>query len=219
MVLVSELIARVRIKYDAESGGASVRYTDDQLMQFANEGIECLAEATRFYERYVTVPVEAGRTYYGLDGFIPETVVGLASIWSTELNDWLTPLAETDMPYDWTSAVGTPYRFMVFGVNKIAVYPRPDTSTGFLRIYFSGIPHKATHLQWVLGDLPDSYIPALEDYMLYEMSALDRQTKLAIQHWQSYAKREKQLRDFVDRRIVSTRAGRLGGIPESIHAK
>lgn len=212
MVPLSELLNRVRVRYEAESGGSAVRFTDAELSQIVNEGLETLAEETLFYERYATIPIMEAQTYYDLRGFTPEVPVEVKSIWSTVRNDWLTPLDENDLDNRWEQATGDPLAFFTRGIYWIGVYPRPAATTGFLRVHFAGLPSRFAHTASVLGDLPSDHLPALEDYALYEMAALDRTTKKALLQWSDYTKREKLLRDFVDRRLVHSRAGRFGGV-------
>ena len=210
MVPLSELITRVRRRYEAEAGGSTTRFSDAAIKLYINEGLETLAEETGFYERYVTLPV-AEKNYYDLRGFTPETVVTVNSVWSSTRNDWLKPITIEDLSTTWEQTVGDPQGFFMEGINWLVVYPRPSTSTtGYFRVHFQGVPGRFTHPQAVLGELPDDHVTALEDYALYEMAAADRSPKRALLHWASYQKREKAFRDFADRRLVANRAGRFG---------
>ena len=215
MISLSTLISRTRTRYEAESGGSSVRWSDTDITLFINEGLECLAEASGFYERYCAMPVQAERTYYDVRGFTPETVVSIKSIWSTARNDWLKPISIEELDTTWESATGDPLAFFTRGIFWIGVYPHAGTTaSGYLRVYFSGIPNRYGFSQAVLGDLPDNHTVALEDYALYELAALDKQPKRALVHFASYLKREKALAAQLDRRLVGstkTRLGRLGG--------
>ena len=211
MVPISRIITRIRVRYDAESGGSSVRWSDGAIVNFINCGLETLAEATGFYERYVTIPVQQGRQYYDLRGFTPETVVSITSVWSSTRNDWLRPANLEQLGIDWELPIGTPQVWFARGIFWMGVYPRSEADSGFLRVYFQGVPSRLNHPQAVLGDLPNDFYPALEDYALYEMAGGDGNPKRALIHWASYMKREKALGDFLRRRIVGDRAGRFGG--------
>ena len=210
MVPLSQIISRTRTRYDAESSGSAIRFSDTNLTLFVNEGLETLAESTGFYERYATVPVQANRQYYDLRGFTPETVVSITSVWSVARNDWLRPVNFNLLGGDWEKAVGTPEAFWARGIYWLGVYPRQATTSSYFRVYFQGVPSRFTHAQAVLGDLPDDYVPALEDYALYEMAAADGNPKRALIHWSDYQKREKSLGDFLRRRTAGARAGHLG---------
>jgi hypothetical protein len=212
MVPLSTILSRTRTRYEAESGGSTVRFSDTNLTLYVNEGLETLSEATGFYERYATVPVQVSRQYYDLRGFTPETVVSITSVWSSVRNDWLRPANFEQLGTIWEDAVGTPQVFFPRGVFWIGVYPRSEDTSGYLRVYFQGIPSRYTHSQAVLGDLPDDFAPALEDYALYEMAAADGNPKRALFHWSNYQKREAALGNYLRRRIVGARAGVMGGV-------
>jgi hypothetical protein len=211
MIPLSEVISRVRTKFEASS---TTRWSDARIQEFVNDGLESLAEAGSWYERYVTVPEQPLRTWYDLRGFTPETVSHIKSIWSTSRNEWLTPVTEDELDPQWEDATGTPQVFFTRGIYWLGVYPRLGESdtAGYLRVYFTGVPQRFSYTQAVLRDLPDDYVPALEDYALYEMSLLDREPKKAIMHWQSYLKREKSLHDFADRRLEGGSAIKMGGL-------
>lgn len=200
MISLADITARVRTKFEASS---TTRWTDARIHSFINEGLENLAEAGSWYERYTTVPEQANRTWYDLRGFTPETVVHIKSIWSTSRNDWLTPVTEDQLDPQWEDATGQPQTFFTRGIYWLGVYPRLGESdtAGYLRVYFAGVPQAFNYTQAVLRDLPDDYIPALEDYTMYAMSLVDREPKKAMMHWASYLKREKSLHDFTGRRM------------------
>ena len=211
MIPLSSLLSRIRTKYEAEAGVPSpVRWSDSNLITFVNEGLETLAESSGFYERYCSVPIQANRRYYDIRGLTPETAVQIKSVFGSVRNEWLLPKTSEDFGVGWEKVTGDPYAFFPCGIFWVAVYPLPTTSTGTLRVHFSGIPSRFTHTQAVLGDLPDQFYPALEDYSLYEMAALDREPKRAIDHFKAYMLREKQLKEYMDRRLVASTAGRLG---------
>jgi hypothetical protein len=210
MVPLSTVLTRIRTRYEAESGGSAIRWADPDIALFVNEGLECLAEATGFYERYATLTLESSRIYHDLRGFTPETVLSISSVFSTARNDWLVPVTEPTLDTSWEVAYGDPQCYFTRGIFWVGVYPRPAESTGSIRVYFKGIPGRLTHPQAVLGDLPDDHYPALEDYALYEMAAADGQPKRALLHWASYQKREKSLANLIDRRTSTVIAGRLG---------
>lgn len=217
MIPLSEIISRVRTRYEVSD---SVRWSDADIKGFINEGLECLAEATDFYERFVTVPVQPERIWYDLRGFTPETVVSIKSVWSSVRNDWLQPVDIGDLQFQWEQSTGDPTLFFTRGVYWFGVWPPAGTSaSGEMRVYFSGIPNRYTVDQSVLHDLPNDHVPALEDYALHEMAFQDGEQQLALRYYQSYLDRENRLSKWVDHRLdggITNRfggytAGRLGG--------
>lgn len=209
MIPLSQIISRVRTRYEVSD---SVRWSDADIKGFINEGLECLAEATDFYERYCVIPVQPERIWYDLRGFTPETVVSIKSVWSSRRNDWLSPVDEGDLQFQWEDSTGDPTLFFTRGAYWLGVWPRAGTSaTGELRVYFSGIPNRYLVDQSVLHDLPDDHTVALEDYALHEMAFQDGEPQLALRYWQSYLDREKRLSMWVDHRLDAGISNRFGG--------
>jgi hypothetical protein len=211
MIPLSTLRTRIRARYETESGGSTVRFSDANITAFVNEGLEDLAEETGFYERYCSVPVETDRVYYDLRGYTVEIPTNIKSIWSSVRNDYLVQTNPETLGSSWEQdTAGTPVRFWTRGVFWFSIYPVSNATTGYLRVKFAGIPPRFTFAQQVLYDLPDRYYPALEDYCLYEMAGADRQPKRAISYYQSYLGRQKSLHDLVDRRLVESTGGCFG---------
>jgi hypothetical protein len=208
LIPLSQIAARVRTKFEAES---TARWTDQGIYDAVNEGLEELAEATLFFERYVTIPLVADRTYYDLRGYLPESAIGVTSVWDTTTSAWLTPINQGDLGFRWEESAGEPQFYFLRGANWLGVWPKVSTTSGFIRVHFAGLPPRFTTPQSVLSDLPDDYVPALEEYALYELSAQDGETDKAIAHYQEYAAKEKSLADFVSRRTATARVGRVGG--------
>ena len=207
MIPCSQIVSNVRTQHEAES---SIRWSDGAIVDAVNEGLDDLSEVTRFYERHVAVPVASRRTYYDLRGLLPESALGVTSVWSSNTEDWLLPVSVGELKSRWEQAVGSPQHFFMRGLFWMAVFPRPDTTTGFHRVYFAGHAPHFTHPQAVIRDLVDSYVPALEEYALYELAAQDGETTRALMHWGEYNRRSKEIADFVERRIVSAQVLRMG---------
>lgn len=209
MIPLSTIVGRVRTRYEQSS---TVRWSNDDIKKYINEGLESLAEASDFYERYVTIPLESGRRYYDLRGFTPETVVGVKSVWSSVRNDWLQAVDEGDLQFKWEESTGDPQVYFTRGIYWLGLWPCPSTdTTGYVRVYFAGIPYRYTIDQAVLSDLPDDHIPALEEYALHEMAMQDGDVDLAMRYWASYREREKKLSMFADHRLDGGTTSLYGG--------
>jgi hypothetical protein len=185
-------------------------------MDFVNEGLESLAEATLFYERYTTLPLQEGVTWYDLRGFTPETVLKIKSVWNEEGNMWLEPGNPGKLDMRWEQATGNPRTFWARGIYYFGIYPKHDSAPStdgqarvYLRVYFAGIPSRFTNTQAVLSDLPDDHVQALVDYVLYEMYAIDGETQMSLYYWNKYVTRETELARFVDGRVDGARTGSL----------
>ena len=209
MIPLSEIRSRVRTRFEQNG---TVRWSDAEINGFINEGLENLAESTDFYERFVTIPIEADRIWYDLRGFTPETVVSIKSVWSSVRNDWLQPVDEGDLQFKWEDSTGDPQLFFTRGVYWFGIWPKAGSSTtGELRVYFAGIPNRYTVDQSVLHDLPDDHVPALEDYALHEMALQEGDVDLALRYWNSYMERENKLSMFVDHRLDGAITSRYAG--------
>ena len=204
MIALSDIIARVRVKFEQSS---STRWSDADITQAINEGLESLAEATGFFERYATIPLASNRRWFDLRGFTPETVVRIKSIYNTNRTEWLRPVSIEDLPYKWHDSTGEPQVFIVRGIYWFAVWPYETSGSGYLRVYFKGIPSRLAGTPAVIPDLPDDHIPALEDYALYQLACQDREHDRAIQHYQSYLKRETELKHRVESRLTAGSGG------------
>ena len=211
MISFGELEGRARILYEAQS---SVRWNRDAFLRAANEGLDELSEATRFYERNATVPLKGNQTYYDLRGFWPEDAFVVNSVYSNVQQAWLTPIGIRDLKVQrWETVTGDPRRFIIRGLFWMGVYPRPSGHVGSLRVYFASLaPHFRDTYSVLTADMPDDFVSALEHYILYDLSCRDGETKKAFGYWADYQTDEMALKAFVADRL-SSRAGALSGGP------
>ena len=182
-------------------------------MTSINDGLDELSRATRFYERHVSVSVRNLSNYYDLRGWLPESALGVTSVWSSVHNDWLAPVSSRDLKSRWEQAEGPSQMFFMRGLYWMVVWPKTATTNGFLRVYFSGYAPHFTHPQAVLLDLFDDMVPALEEYVMYDLSAKDGETGKALLYWGDYATRVKGLAKGIEKRIVTARVLKLGSQP------
>lgn len=207
MIPLSQIITNVRIRHESES---SIRWLNADIQESINDGLDDLSEVTRFYERHVSVPMSSRRTYYDLRGFLPETALGVTSIWSSVQEDWLEPRTARELGSRWEQAEGSPQHFFTRGIYWFAIWPRPAITTGYLRVYFAGQAPHFTYPQAVLMDLLDDMVPALEEYALYDLAAQDGETDRALFHFVDYSRRSDILAKEVERRIVTSRVLKMG---------
>jgi hypothetical protein len=208
MISFGQLESRIRTLYEAES---HVRISTEDILVAANEGLDELSEATKFYERFAPVPLKGGQTYYDMRGFLPNSVIGVNSVYNLTQQMWLKPRKFRDFGgHRWHTVIGDPQKYLIRGLFWLGVYPRPGSDTGNLRVYYSSLAPHFKDSASVLSDLPDDFVAALEDYALYCLSADDAETDKALIHWDSYLTREAALKKFVKERIVTARIGRMG---------
>jgi hypothetical protein len=207
VIPLSQIISNVRTRHEAES---SIRWADSDIMEAVNDGLDDLSEATRFYERHVSVPIASLRTYYDLRGFLPESALGVTSVWNSVTETWLNPVSVETLGSRWEQAAGPSLSFFMRGLYWMVVLPRAEINTGIFRVYFAAHAPHFTFPQAVLMDLLDDMIPALEEYALYDLAAQDGETSRALGHWSDYTSRVGLLTKFVERRIVTARTMRMG---------
>lgn len=208
MVNFGDIEDRVRTQYEAAS---TVRWDSATILNGVNEGLDELSEATLFHERNATILLKGGHTYYDLRGFWPEGAFSINSIFNNTQQSWLRPVGIRDLKVQkWETVPGDPQRYMIRGLFWLGVYPRPSSDVGSLRVYFASMAPHFRDSYSVLSDLPDDFVPALEDYALYDLCCRDGETEKAMSYWDSYQAREHELEKFVKDRL-SSRAGRLSG--------
>ena len=63
-----------------EVEGSPVRWTDVQIGDAVNEGLQELSDATEFYERSCTLKMRKSANYYDLRSALPDTVLDRKSV-------------------------------------------------------------------------------------------------------------------------------------------
>lgn len=208
MINFDQLETRSRVLLAAES---SVRWEAADIMGAANDAIDELSEATGFYERSVPIPLKGKRTYYDLRGYLPAGASRVNAIFNPTITDWLRPRGIrtfSNTPKWWTHD-GSPTRFLMRGLFWLAIYPRPGADASPLTLYYSGMAPHYRDSSTVIPDLTDDVIPAVEEYILYDLLASDGEISKAMAHWMAFNARAKMLAKQVRERMAS-RTGALG---------
>lgn len=209
MIPLSTIRSRARTKFEAESAS---RWEDAAFDSAINEGLDELSERTLFYERYVSIPIESGRTYYDTRGYVPDGALQLTALWDTTVSDWVTPWNVDSLDTRWEEASGPARRWFTRGAWWFGVTPAPgtDDASGHYRLFFAGLAPHFTYDQAVLADLPDDFVDALIEYVLYELEAQDGETSKALLHWKLFDGMANDLADFVKNRMKNIRIARMG---------
>lgn len=209
MLTLSDIRSRVRTKFEASS---TTRWSDADVNAAINDGLAELSEATRYYERSVSIPMVEKRTYYDLRPLTPETVMSVTAIWHESGNRWLTPISLGDIGYEeWEETNGDPISWFVRGGWWLGIWPRPASEVDqFLRLYYTGVAPALAEDGEVPDQLPDEFVPAIEDYALYELMHRDGETEKALYWWGQYKERERKLEQHVAHRLTTARTGRIG---------
>jgi len=208
MLTLSDIRSRVRTKFEA----ASVRWSDADIDAAINDGLGELSEATRYYESWVSIKLKASRTYYDLRGLTPETAMSVTAVWHEPGVRWLTPMALQDITYEeWEETSGNPTGWFVRGLWWLGVWPHPSSDVDeFLRVYYSAVAPKLVDDGDEPRQLPDEFVPALEEYAVYELQQQEGETDKALFWWGKYKEREKALEQHMAHRVTTARTGKIG---------
>lgn len=60
------------------------------------------------------------------------------------------------------------------------------------------------------AQLPDEFVPALEEYALYELQQREGETEKALYWWGKYKEREETFRAHIASRVNRARSGYVG---------
>lgn len=208
MLTLSDIRSRVRTRFEAAS---TTRWADADINAAINDGLGELSEATRYFERWASLPLKAERTYYDLRGLTPEGVLSVTAVWHEPGVRWLQPANVADVGTDFEETSGNPTAWFVRGLWWLGIWPRPTTDVDeFIRIYYTGVAPSLEEDGEVPDQLPDEFVPALEEYALYELQQRDGETDKALYWWAAYKTREAALEKHVAHRITTARTGRIG---------
>lgn len=208
MLTLSDIRSRVRTKFEA----ATTRWSDADIDAAINDGLGELSEATRYYESWVSIKLKASRTYYDLRGLTPETAMSVTAVWHEPGVRWLTPMALQDITYEeWEETSGNPTGWFVRGLWWLGVWPHPSSDVDeFLRVYYSAVAPKLVDDGDEPRQLPDEFVPALEEYAVYELQQREGETDKALYWWGKYKEREKALEQHMAHRVTTARTGKIG---------
>ena len=209
MLTLSDIRSRVRTRFEAAS---TTRWSNADVNDAINDGLAELGEATRYYERYVSVPLKEARTYYDLRGLTPETVLSVTGVWHEAGNRWLSPVSVADLRFEeWEETSGDPGSWFTRGQWWLGFWPRSSGDPGeFVRVYFTAVPPDMDADGDGPHQLPDEFVPALEEYALYELYQREGETQKALFWWGKYKEREMSLERHMAHRVSRARTGRIG---------
>src|SRR5512139_351127 len=172
MLTLSDIRSRVRTRFEA---AATTRWSNVDVNAAINDGIGELSEATRYYARWVSVPLRQSHTYYDLRGLTPETVLSVTAVWHEAGVRWLSPINLSDMTFEeWEETAGNPISWFTRGLWWLGIWPKPSSEVDeWLRVYYTAVAPTLSDDQHYPEQLPDEFVPALEEYALYELNQRD----------------------------------------------
>lgn len=208
MLTLSDIRSRVRTKFEA----SSTRWSDEDIDAAINDGLGELSEATRYYESWVSILLKSGRTYYDLRGLTPETALSVTAVWHEPGVRWLTPMSLKDIGIsEWEETGGNPTGWFVRGLWWLGIWPHPSSDLDeYLRLHYTAVAPALVDDGDEPRQLPDEFVPALEEYALYELQQREGETDKALFWWGKYKERERLLEQHMAHRVSTARTGRIG---------
>jgi len=209
MLTLSDIRSRVRTRFEHST---STRWSDGDIDAAINEGLGELSEATRYFERWVSLPLKEKRTYYDLRGLMPETVLSVTAVWHESGVRWLAPITLKDMTYEkWEESRGNPHSWFLRGQWWLGVWPTPSADLDeWIRVYFTGVAPPLLEDGEEPAQLPDEFVPALEEYAVYDLQQREGETDKALYWWGKYKEREAALERHMAQRVTTARTGVIG---------
>lgn len=209
MLTLSDIRSRVRTKFEHAS---TTRWSDADVNEAINDGIGELSEATRYFERWVSVPLKENRNYYDLRGLTPEIVLSVTGVRHEAGVRWLEPMNLCDITYqEWEQTTGNPIGWLTRGLWWLVIWPKPTSDVDeWLRVYYSAVAPALTDDGHEPKGLPDEFVPALEEYAVYELLQREGETDKALYWWGKYRERERLLEQHMAHRVTTARTGAVG---------
>lgn len=209
MLTLSDIRSRVRTRFEAAS---TTRWADADINDAINDAVGELSEATRYFERWVSLPLKQERTYYDLRGLTPEVLLSVTAVWHESGVRWLTPITLGDIGYEsWEETAGNPIAWFMRGQWWLGIHPRPSGDLDeWIRVYYTGVAPLLTEDGQEPRQLPDEFVPALEEYALYELLQREGESQKALYWWGKYKEREKALEQHMAHRVTTARTGVIG---------
>lgn len=209
MLTLSDIRSRVRTRFEAAS---TTRWSNADVNAAINDGLAELSEATGYYERWKSVPLKGGRTYYDLRAIPSETHLSVTAVWHESGNRWLAPINWRDLTYEeWEETAGLPISWFVRGYCWLGLWPHPSADLDeWVRVYYTAVAPELEDDGEEPVQLPDEFVPALEEYAIYELQQRDGETEKALYWWGKYKEREEALRRHMAERVTTARIGSIG---------
>jgi hypothetical protein len=209
MLTLGDIRSRVRTRFEASS---STRWSDADLNAAINDGLGELSEATRYFERVASIPLKANRTYYDLRGLTPEVALSVTAVQHLNGMRWLEPINLKDIGIsEWEETTGMPTGWFVRGQWWLGIFPHPTADLDeWMRVYYTGVAPALAEDGEEPAQLPDEFVPALEEYALYELQQREGETQKALFWWAKYKEREKALEQHMAHRVSTARTSQIG---------
>jgi hypothetical protein len=187
-----------------ESSSSPIFWADSDIEQALNEGYEEMADATEWYERFATLDLLSGKTYFDLRSVLSDTILAPKRIRNNQTEKWLTPTDPRELDYhtfvQWEKNTGEPQMFFTRGLWWLGFYPKQNADSGSVRLYYSSIP-PAMSADEDEPAFPEEFHYGPVAYAVYDLLCQDRETQKGLIWWKEYVLTEEAFRRYVIGRI------------------
>jgi hypothetical protein len=181
-----------------------VWYSEDDVEDSLNEGLEEMSDATEWCEDYSIVSLLSNLQYYDLRTDVPDTILAPKRAFNITTNRWLTPTDIRDMDFQtyvrWEEVTGEPERLIMRGLWWMGFWPIKNSDTGKVKVYYTCLP-EAMVADTDEPDFPSEFQIGIIMYAMADLLAQDRETKKALRYWNQYQEIEKRFAKYVKQRI------------------
>ncbi len=190
-------------------------WTEDDVEDALNEGYEEMSDASEWHETNANLPLLSGRTYYDMRyAFGGDQILTLNHAMNATTRRWLSPVELRELDYrtyvQWEDITGEPQNFFVRGLFWLGLFPKQNSDSGTLKVYFTSIPPRLAY-DYDKPGFPDEFHYGIVEYALGDLLSQEAETRKALEHFKEYAVHEAGLRGWVGGRISLDRITRLHG--------
>lgn len=148
----------------------TVYYSDPDLNNSIQDGIDEIAAFTGCIYKSATIPFTQFVTYYDMISLLPD-YIGLVAMFNRTIRRWMFPQSLkkfNQARIDWDSVYGTPYYFCPINHRYVAIFMKPGTANyGNMLVFYRAAAPTLTDLTNI--PLPDEHITVLESYNITDL--------------------------------------------------
>ena len=190
-----------------------VIYTGAEIKNALNEAYEELSDTTEWYERSVNMELTADKMYYNMRVQVPEDFLAFRRAFNVQTNQWLCPTSYKELDghtRNWQTNTGEPQYSMLRGMYWLGLWPVPDTTGSFIKVYYTAMPVALTD-DTDEPVIPREYHHGLTEYAAADLLAIAGETKKALYRFSEYARWEERFKQYVNSRMSRDRIGGYSG--------
>ena len=211
----AELRTEVFRRLDEDSADPAF-WTAADINTALNEAYEELSDSSEWHERNAILKLLSKRTYNDLRFALGsgEIVLTLKHAYNSTTRRWLDPVELRDLDYrtfhQWEDITGEPEKFFLRGLFWLGTFPKQNTDSGNLKLYYTAIP-PAMSADTDEPGFPEEFQHGLIEYALGDLLAQEGETQKGLAHFREYLIYEAGLTGYAQGRISLDRISKLNG--------